>query len=145
MKRVETTVHIPASPDCVWRVLVDFASYPRWSPRLTVSGRPERGARLRVTAAAPGQKGMSFSPVVLAAEPGRALRWRGRVLLPGICDGVHEFLLSPDGGGTCLVHAENFTGVMTPFMGKALPKLAGEMREQNAALLRRVEEYCQSA
>lgn len=71
MKRIESVVQVDATPGQVWRVLVDFAAYPRWSPRLTVSGRSEVGERLRVTAAAPGAKGMRFNPRDLAAEPGR--------------------------------------------------------------------------
>ena len=41
MKRIETDVQIEATPEQVWRVLVDVAAYPAWSPRLTVEGRPE--------------------------------------------------------------------------------------------------------
>ena len=77
MQRIETDVQIAAAPQQVWRVLVDFVAYPAWSPRLTVAGRPEPGQRLLVTAAAPGEKGMRFTPRVLAAGPnscGRSTR-----------------------------------------------------------------------
>lgn len=70
MRRIETNVHIDAALEQVWQVLVDFAAYPAWSPHLTVVGRPEQGQRLRVTAAAPGEKGMRFAPRVLAAGRG---------------------------------------------------------------------------
>lgn len=139
MRRLETDVHIEATPTQVWAVLVDFAAYPAWSPQLTVVGRPERGQRLRVTAAAPGERGMRFSPRVLAAEPGRVLRWRGQLLVRGLCDGVHEFVLSPQGAGTRLVHAEDFTGLLVPFLGGALEQTEQRMREQNQALKRHVE------
>lgn len=139
MKRIETTVHIGATPEQVWRVLVDFAAYSAWSPRLTVSGLPEQGQRLQVTAAAPGEKGMRFTPRVLAAERARLLRWRGRLLLPGLCTGVHEFVLSPHGHGTRLVHAEDFSGLLVPFLGRALARTEQEMHEQNAALQQRVQ------
>lgn len=139
MRRIETDVHIEAAPTQVWQVLVDFAAYPGWSPHLTVTGRPERGQRLRVTAAAPGEKGMRFTPLVLTAEPGRVLRWRGRLLVPGLCDGVHEFVLSPHGAGTNLFHAEDFTGLLVPFLGGVLEQTERRMREQNQALKRHVE------
>jgi hypothetical protein len=145
VKRLETVVQIDAAPEEVWRVLVDFAAYPAWSPRLTVVGRPEPGQRLRVTAAAPGEKGMRFTPRVLTAEPGRALRWRGRVLLPGLCDGVHEFVLTPWAGGTQLVQAEDFSGLLVPFVGRALAQTEQGMREQNAALRQRVQSQVASA
>ena len=139
MRRIETDVQIDAGPEQVWAVLVDFAAYPGWSPHLTVTGRPERVQRLWVTAAAPGEQGMRFTPRVLAAEPGRVLRWRGRLLLPGLCDGVHEFVLSPQGDGTRLVHAEDFSGLLVPFLDGALGQTERRMREQNQALKRHVE------
>lgn len=80
MRRIETNVHIDAAPEQVWQVLVDFAAYPAWSPHLTVVGRPEQGQRLRVTAAAPGEKGMRFAPRVLAA--GRGGSYGGAVGCP---------------------------------------------------------------
>lgn len=145
MKRIETVVQIGAAPEQVWRVLVDFAAYPAWSPRMSVVGRPESGQRLRLTAAAPGEKGMRFRPRVLAAEPGRVLRWRGRLLLPGLCDGVHEFVLTPHAGGTRLVHAEDFSGLLVPFLGRALAQTEQGMREQNDALQQRVESQVAAA
>lgn len=139
MRRIETGVHIEATPEQVWAVLVDFAAYPAWSTQLSVAGRAEQGQRLRVTAAAPGEKGMRFTPLVLAVEQGRVLRWRGRLLVRGLCDGVHEFVLSPQGAGTRLVHAEDFSGMLVPFLGGALAQTGQRMREQNQALKRHVE------
>jgi len=37
--------------------------------------------------AAPGARGMTFRPIVLEADPGRRLRWRGHLLLAGLFDG----------------------------------------------------------
>jgi hypothetical protein len=139
MRRIGTVVHIQAAPELVWQVLVDFSGYPRWSPQVTLAGRPEQGRRLQVTAAAPGANGMRFNALVLAAEPARLLRWRGRVLLPGLCDGVHEFVLAPLAGGTQLVHAENFSGLLLPFLGAGLRRTEQHMDEQNLALKRQAE------
>jgi hypothetical protein len=82
---------------------------------------------------------MRFNALILAAEPGRVLRWRGRVLLPGLCDGVHEFVLAASAGGTRLVHAEEFSGLLVPLLGGAMERTEAQMREQNTALKRRVE------
>ena len=38
---------------------------------------------------------MTFRPTVLAVNPGRELRWRGQLLLPGIFAGEHSFLIEP--------------------------------------------------
>ena len=63
---------------------------------------------------------MTFKPIVVAAVRERELRWRGRVLLPGVFDGEHVFRLD-DQGRTCrLHHAERFAGVLVPFLGVGL-------------------------
>jgi hypothetical protein len=138
VKRIETVVHIDATPEQVWNVLTDFASYPQWSPRLTVVGRAEEGERLAVTAAAPGSNGMRFAPVVLAAEPGRVLRWRGKVLIRGLCAGTHEFVLRRTAAGTSVVHAEDFSGVLVALLGRSFQRIERDMHKQNDALRRRV-------
>jgi hypothetical protein len=139
MRRLETTAHIDATPDLVWAVLTDFASYDEWSPTLQVTGRAERGQRLVITGTMASGKQMTFRPTVLAAEPGRVLRWRGRLFVPGLFDGVHEFLLTGEGDGTRLVHAEDFSGILVPFLGKLLAHTEANMHAQNAALKERAE------
>lgn len=42
---------------------------------------------------------MTFRPTVLVAEPDRELRWRGRLLVPGLLDGEHAFVVEPRGDG----------------------------------------------
>jgi hypothetical protein len=59
---------------------------------------------------------MVFRPVVLRADARRELRWRGRLLLPGLFDGEHVFRLRRgEGGGTRLEHSEQFTGLLVRF------------------------------
>ena len=50
-------------------------------------GDLERNARLEVEIEPPGGRRMKFKPKVLAARPGRELRWLGKFLLPGLFDG----------------------------------------------------------
>jgi hypothetical protein len=64
---------------------------------------------------------MVFRPLVLAAEPVRELRWRGKLLIPGLFDGEHYFRLEPlPGGATKLVHGENFSGLLVPMFRRSL-------------------------
>jgi hypothetical protein len=50
---------------------------------------------------------------VLAAIPGRELRWLGKLGLHGIVDGEHYFILTPNEDGTThLDHGERFSGIL---------------------------------
>ena len=83
-------------------------------------------------------KAMSFRPRVLVAEPGRELRWLGRVLLPGLLDGEHSFTLEPVAGGTRLTQAERFSGALVPLVGRALD-VGDDFAAMNDALRVRAE------
>src|ERR1051325_3394034 len=118
MRQILTAIDIEATADAIWRVLTDFKSYPEWNPFLRrLVGEPKVGARLEVTAQPEGRKPMTFKPTVLVAEPGRELRWLGRVLMPGIFDGEHAFIIEPQAKGCRLRHEETFTGLLGPLFG----------------------------
>ena len=42
---------------------------------------------------------MRMRPTVLVAEPGRELRWLGRLFVPRLFDGEHRFEIHDDGHG----------------------------------------------
>ena len=140
MRRIETGIDIAASPEAVWRVLVDFAAYPEWNPLIRrIEGEVRVGAKLRVTVQPPGRNPMTFRPTVRAVDPARELRWLGRVLVPGLFDGEHGFVIEPDGAGCRLRHEETFRGVLVPAFGPMLADTARGFAALNAALKRRVE------
>lgn len=121
MKTIETEIAIAAPAERVWAVLTDFTTYPDWNPFIRqIEGRPELGAQLSVLIVPPGANGMRFRPRVLAAEPGRELRWLGRVLLPGLFDGEHAFRIVPRSADAVLFQqSEIFRGVLTALMPAA--------------------------
>ena len=141
MKELAKTIEIDASADRVWAVLTDFDAYPEWNPFIRrISGKPEKGGRLEVQIEPPGGRAMTFKPTVLEAEPGRALRWLGRVIVPGLLDGEHSFRIEPLGDSRVrFVQAERFTGALVPFLGKNLERTERGFAEMNEALKRRVE------
>lgn len=114
MKTIETTIEIGAAPEAVWTALVDFESYPKWNPFVTrIEGRPLEGARLTVRIEPPESRGMTFKPRVQVMEPGERLQWLGKLLVPGLFDGRHEFRLEEiEPGRTRLVHRESFSGLL---------------------------------
>src|SRR5690348_13125008 len=140
MRLIDTHIEIGTPPLRVWDVLTDFARFPEWNPFIVrIEGRPEPGARLRVEIKPPGRSAMAFSPTVLAARAGKELRWRGRLLLPGIFDGEHAFELA-ERGGTCIFRqSERFTGLLVPLLGGALEATERGFAAMNAALKRRAE------
>lgn len=140
--RLDTSTEIAAPAARVWSVLVDFPSYPRWNPFVrSIAGIALAGERLQVRIEPPGQGGMTFRPVVLKAEEGRELRWKGKVLLPGLFDGEHYFVLEPAGSGTLFRHGEIFSGLLVPLFRTSLD---GATREgflaMNEALKREAEK-----
>lgn len=140
MSAIDTSIDIAASPSRIWSILTDFAAYPQWNPFITrIAGVPEVGGRLVVTIQPPGRKAMMFRPVVLAATPDVELRWRGRLLMPGLFDDEHAFRLSPAGGGCRLDHGEVFSGLLASLLGGTLPATRRGFIAMNEALKARAE------
>ena len=141
MRQIERSVTINTSADRVWQILVDFARYPEWNPFVTsVAGEPIVGKRLRVRLRPPGGMGMTFKPRVLVASPGRELRWIGRLLIPGLFDGEHRFIIEPLAENSCrLVQAEKFTGLLVSLFSKGFDATGAGFEQMNHALKARAE------
>ena len=142
MHEIVSEIEIDASPQRVWSVLTDFASYPQWSAFIReVSGSATRGARLRVVLQPPGGHAMTFRPTVLTADPARELRWLGRLGLPRVFDGEHSLELRPlPGERTQFVQSEEFRGLLVPLLARTLGRTQQGFESFNAALKKRVEE-----
>ncbi|TMR09128.1 SRPBCC domain-containing protein [Nonomuraea turkmeniaca] len=141
MRTISTAIDIQASPEQVWAVLVDFAGYAAWNPFIREgSGEAIVGGKLTLRMYPENGRPMTFKPEVLAAEPGKVLRWVGRLIVPGLFDGTHEFTLraTPD-GGTHLVQSESFKGLLVPFLGKMIEGTQRNFANLNEALKKRVE------
>jgi Uncharacterized conserved protein len=122
MHEIVTEIKIDASPDKVWGVLTDFARYPEWNPFIRqLSGEAVRGHQLTASICPPGGRAMTFRPKVLVAEANTELRWLGRLLIPGLFDREHYFLLSSLGPDqTRFIHGEKFSGVLVPLLKSQL-------------------------
>jgi hypothetical protein len=142
-KQLRAEVEVEASPQRVWEVLTDFAAYRQWNPFIVEGdGQAVPGTRLELRMRLPGRRPTTLRPEVLEAEPGRRLRWLGRLLVPGLFDGEHSFTLEPAGSGRVrVVQQEEFRGLaarpVLAVIGK--PTLAG-FELMNQALKARVEQ-----
>jgi len=141
-RRIESDIEIDASPKRVWALLTDFALMPDWNPFIrSISGNLAQGAQLSVLIAPPGKPGMRFKPTVLSVRPERELRWLGRVLISGLFDGEHYFLLEPiEEGRTRLTQGEKFSGLLVGLLSGTLPATEAGFKAMNVALKRRVEQ-----
>ncbi len=135
-RRIETSIEIEASPKKVWSLLTDFARMGAWNPFIkSISGTLVPGGRLAVHIVPPGKSGMRFKPTILAVNSERELRWLGRLLLPGIFDGEHYFLLEPVGlDRTRLTQGEKFSGILVGAFGGALSATKDGFEAMNVAL-----------
>jgi hypothetical protein len=142
MKRLQSEIGIAASPARVWEVLTDTAAMPGWNPFIkSLRGDLREGSQVTVRLEPPGGFGMTFKPRILRADPNRELRWLGRLLMPGLFDGEHYFVLEPREAGTHFVQGEVFRGALTPVMGAigAYKSTLAGFEEMNESLKRRAE------
>ena len=143
MQHLHSEIEIGAPAQRVWHVLTDFAAYSSWNPFIrAIRGDLSLGARLEVTIHPDGGKAMSFKPKLVALELQKELRWKGRLLLPGVFDGEHYFQLnSTSAGSVRFVQGERFSGLLVPLVLRG-SMLAGTLRgfaAMNQALKARAE------
>lgn len=114
MKKIETTLIIPASTQQVWSVLMDYTSYPQWNPFIIkISGKTEVNQTLQVTISPKPNNTMDFTPTVLKNDITQEFRWKGKLWVDGIFDGEHYFILESLGDHqTKFIHGEQFTGLL---------------------------------
>ncbi len=143
LSRLLSDIEIAAPAERVWSVLTRFDAYPDWNPFIrSIRGEARAGARLAVSILAAGDRTMTLRTRVLRADERRELRWRGRLLLPGIFDGEHVFSIAPlDAGRVRLSQRETFRGLLVPALGRVVfgATLAG-FEEMNRALKLRAEQ-----
>jgi uncharacterized protein YndB with AHSA1/START domain len=69
---VSTSIEIAATPENVWAVLADLASYPQWHPVFrSASGQLAVGSKLTIRTTVPATgHAMTAKVTVLTVEPG---------------------------------------------------------------------------
>jgi hypothetical protein len=139
-RHIETAIDIMAPPDRVWDILTDFPAYPSWNPFIVSAyGTPTEGAWLEIHVQPPGKRALMFRPTVLVAEENRELRWRGRLLMPGMFDGEHYFRIEDRSGTVHFVHGETFSGLLVGLVRGTLNATRNGIEAMNAALKERAE------
>ena len=117
MRHIETSIHISSPCEEVWKNLTDISSYQKWNPFITkASGKIEVGERLSVHIEPTGKSGTTFRPHVVSVNPPNKFVWLGRLIIPGLFDGLHSFELIRRGEDTRLIQSEKFSGILVPPM-----------------------------
>ena len=138
---LDTWIDISASPQTVWKALVDFPAWVRWNPFIpSVQGNPQVGGRLCIKVVSPGLKPMVFKPEIFEVKLNERLVWGGSFLW-FIYRGDHAFLLEPRPGGiTRFRQIERFRGPMVLLMGSMIKKTEAGYHTMNSAFKRYVED-----
>ena len=142
MKTIQTKTIISASPERIWNVLMDFASYPKWNSFIrSIEGTPEVGSILKNEIHLEGQKPQVFKPEVLVVKENRHFVWKGKLFVKGLFDGEHHFRLEKiDDNRTEFIHEEFFTGILVrPLLAMISDKTINGFEAMNEALAKRVE------
>ncbi|MCX5602916.1 SRPBCC domain-containing protein [Streptomyces phaeochromogenes] len=130
-------IDIDATPQAVWDVLTDFATYGEWSTFTSAEGTAHVGSRLTMR-----MPGMTFRPTITVATPGQELRWVGTLGTKRLFHGQHSFALSPNPDGTTrLTNHEEFSGALVTLTRRLLrtPKHDGYAAFNNS-LKQQVED-----
>ncbi|HEX7162572.1 MAG TPA: SRPBCC domain-containing protein [Trebonia sp.] len=135
---LRASVKINATPQQVWIVLTDQAAYPRWNPFIISSRGQLRAGSTATNIMHDATGNTTFTPVVEVVQPGRELRWIGRVGPGGIFDGEHTFAIQQIRPGVVMfTQQERFTGIGVPFYeGHLRADTLPQFRAMNAALAR---------
>jgi hypothetical protein len=142
-KDISTEIEIEGTPEEVWGVLADLPKWPEWNPGVkSMEGELAMGSRLRFSSALKSGRQLKFRPRVLVVEPGRELRWLGRVIAPGLFDGWHRHQIRASAPGrVTYVQSERFRGLLVPFLRRMIEQDTVEsFQATNEALASRVAE-----
>ena len=138
MRYYEATSTIAASPEAVWAVLSDGATWPAWDSGVeAVDGRIGMGETIKIRSqAAPGR---AFPVKVTVFDPPSHLRFSGGMPL-GLFRGVRTYEVAPGANGHVTFHMrEEYTGPLLPLIWRSMPDLSPSFEQFARGLKQRVE------
>lgn len=116
MIAAENEIAIPARPEAVWEVLLDFERYPSWHPSIELVGDPSLGAKIeyRYTGKMLGmgrlRKMHSFARITALAAP---IEFAWRMSMGSFLFRIDEsYRLERHPTGTRLAHRVEYRGVV---------------------------------
>lgn len=115
MRILAAEIEIEAPESIIWEVLSDLESYSQWNPFLrSATGKVEEGSRVELFIKPPRAKGTYISPRIVLVEEGKGFSWRNNMLIPGLFDTEHYFIIDPIDDTRCrFVQGEEVSGVLS--------------------------------
>lgn len=138
---ITTEKFIKAPAHEIMSILLDTENYPQWNPFIIkVEGHFKENVTVKITILPPQSKEMSFKPKILKVSPDE-IRWKGKVLIPGLFDGEHYFkLISISEHETKLIHGEVFTGLLVRLLSGIFKNTQRGFELMNEALANKVSK-----
>lgn len=139
MTTYSVTRNVNASPDVIWTLLTDAASYPDWNPTvLSIDGVIAKGERIALTSVVnPDRK---FKLTVTEFDPPTKMVWADGMPL-GLFKGVRTYTVLPASNGTSeFKMVEVFSGLMEPLISKSIPDMTESFETFGDAVKRTAEE-----
>lgn len=138
MKIFEAKTTINASPETIWSILADTASYPDWDPAMDhIEGKLVLGETVKFFTKLSSQ---AFPVKVTAFEPGRKMVLTGGMPF-GLFKSERTHTLTPVKDGQTNFHTkEIFSGLLLPIFGKNLPDLTENFEGFVIALKKQAEK-----
>ena len=127
-KHYSVTRTIDASPDTVWGLLTDVASYARWNPTvIAITGPIAAGETIKLVSTVSPKR--AFKLKVTSVEPPEKMVWSDGMPF-GLFKGERTFQLSTDGdGGTRFSMTEVFSGPLSGLISKSIPDLTDSFNQ----------------
>ncbi len=139
-RTIDAYIDIDATPEDVWKVLVDFEAWGTWNDFIPmVQGDLKVGETMHIKVVPPGEKPMIFKPTVYSVHPEKEIIWGGS-FLKILYWGDHAFMLEPmPGGKTRFRQIERFNGPIVLFMGSMIKNTEAGYNQMNQAFKKEVE------
>ncbi len=138
---IRTETVLPASIEHSWQALSNFKKYPQWNPYLiSVVGEFLPGEKITATLVDGNfDKPTTVYPRMELIEANKRFCWRGILLVPGLFDTRHCFVLHAlSATETRLAHYEEFGGIiprLVPAQESMTPETTRAFQLMNEALV----------
>jgi len=118
-------IEINASPETVWKAILNFPNYKAWNTQLVfLGGDVQANGNLHLKLSATGTEPYEFKPIISSWEENKKFAWLAQTAgIPRIFDGEHFFELKDLGNGkTLLTNREEYRGILS-LIFKNLPMM----------------------